>query len=259
MSKFFLSDIVEHKKELLVERSELFSSFKKHIRPREYSIKFKEVISRPGGVNIIAEIKKASPSKGVIAQDFDPLAIAQVYQQCKVSAISVLTEEKYFLGNPLFIKEITEQIDIPVLAKDFIIDPVQIHEACLNGASAVLLIVAILEDDQLQGLMAVAKEVGLDCLVEIHDAHELERACQAGAEIIGINNRDLTTFQVNMDTCLQLIPKVPKGKVIVAESGFVKYRDICEVGKLGAHAVLIGETLMCADDPAEKVKEVMGK
>lgn len=257
MNESFLEKILEHKRGLVREKKAFFSSLKGKIRKAKRPGLFRQMISRPGQINLIAEIKKASPSKGVIRGHFDPVAIARVYAVHRAAAVSVLTEDKYFLGKPEFVKLISGQVTIPVLAKDFIIDEGQIYEARLNGAGAVLLIAAIVDDGTLKGLMGTAASLGLDCLVEIHDEVELERACAAGAQIIGVNNRDLRTFVVDLQTSTRIIPKVPKDKVIVAESGFSTCQEIRALRDSGAHAVLIGETFLKEKDIGGKIREVM--
>lgn len=255
----FLEKIILHKKKLNAQKQPFFTSIKERLGSVTYTHYgiFKKAISRPDGINLIAEIKKASPSQGVIRDDFDVLAIARTYEKYQAAAISVLTEDKYFLGHIDYIKKVSGHVNIPVLTKDFIIDEGQIYEARLNGASAVLLIVAILEDEVLKALMACAARLDMDCLVEVHNEAELERACTQGAEIIGINNRNLSTFEVSLDVCQHLIPLIPKGKVIVAESGLRTHQDIQQVKSWGAHAVLIGETFMRADNIGHKIEEVM--
>jgi len=257
MSEKFLKDILEYKRGLVEEKKAFFSSLKDNPKKCQQPHVFKKVISRSGQINLIAEIKKASPSKGIIRKDFDPVAIAKIYNEHSAAAISVLTEDKYFFGKPEFIKQISAVVNIPVLTKDFIIDEGQIYEAASNGASAILLITAILEAPTLKSLIDVAVSLGLDCLVEVHTEEELQRACNAGAEIVGINNRDLNTFTVDVKTCARLMPKVPKGKVTVAESGYTNYKEIQELKKLGIHAVLIGETFMKEQNIGDKIKEVM--
>ncbi len=254
-----LEDILEHKRRLVEEKRAFFSSLKQKFNNTQYSRYrlFSRMISQPGQVNLIAEIKKSSPSAGLIREDFDLLEIAKVFVQNKVAAISVLTEDKYFLGAPYFIKQISDQINIPLLTKDFIIDEGQIYEARFNGASAILLIVSILTDDQLKNLMEAAASVRLDCLVEVHTEGELKRALDAGAEIIGVNNRNLQTLELDPQLCETLIPKIPRGKIIVAESGFKTYHDIAKLKSLGANAVLIGETLMRERNIGKKIQELM--
>lgn len=257
MTESFLENILEYKRGLIKEKAAFYSSLQKKAKKHQRQ-RFKKAISQRGQINLIAEIKKASPSQGLVREDFDPLVIARIYARQGAAALSVLTEDKFFLGKPEFIKQISADVAIPILAKDFIIDKGQIYEAYSNGASAVLLIVAILEDDALKGLIGAASELGLDSLVEVHNEQELRRACAAGAEIIGINNRDLKTFAVDMETSKRLIPKIPKGKIIVAESGYKTFPQIQELRSLGVNAVLIGETLMKAPDIGRKVKEIMG-
>jgi indole-3-glycerol phosphate synthase len=258
MAGSFLDNILEYKRGLIKEKAAFYASLQEKVGRRKQGRQFKKAVSQPGQVNLIAEIKKASPSKGLIREDFDPLAIARVYARAGAAALSVLTEDKFFLGEPEFIKEIRADINIPILTKDFIIDKGQIYEACFNGADAVLLIVAILGDGALKGLIDVASRLGLETLVEVHNEKELERACAAGAEIIGVNNRDLRTFVVDMDTTKRVAPKIPKGKVIVAESGYENSHQIEELKGLGVNAVLIGGTFMRAPDIGRKVKEIMG-
>lgn len=259
MASNILNDILEHKRWLLKEKSAFFLSVKEQVLalPPLEAGHFRAKISRPGQVNLIAEIKKASPSAGIIRDDFDPYAIAKVYEQHRAAAISVLTEDKYFNGRPEYIKLVREAVDLPILAKDFIIDAAQIYEARLNGASAVLLIVAILTNEQIHSLKETAESVGMDCLIEVHDSTELKRALANGAEVIGINNRNLSTLEVDIRTCEQLIPTIPKGKVIVAESGIRTHSEVTILKDLGAHAVLIGETFMKEKDVGRKIDEVM--
>ena len=255
----FLKEIVDYKKSLLKEKKAFFTSLKNKVKTDKltrYAI-FKEAISKPGKINLIAEIKKASPSRGIIRQDFDVLKIAEIYVQNGAAAISVLTEDKFFLGKPMYIRTVSEHFPVPILTKDFIIDEAQIFEAFSLGASAVLLIVAILKDEELKHLMAVAGRLDMDALVEVHDEGELKRALKAGAEIIGINHRDLRTFNVDLKVSERLIPQIPKGKIIVAESGIKSYAEIKMLQGLGVHAVLIGETFLQAPDIGSKIKEVM--
>ncbi|MBI5024752.1 MAG: indole-3-glycerol phosphate synthase TrpC [Candidatus Omnitrophica bacterium] len=255
----FLTTILAHKHRMLAAQKDVYATLRKKAAaaPKNTAELFKTNISKPGQVNLIAEIKKASPSAGVIRKDFNIEAIARIYAQHKAAAISVLTEDKYFLGKPEDILTVTRRVNLPVLAKDFIISDGQIHEAKVNGAAAVLLIVAILGDSELNGLLNIAREFGLDCLVEVHDEKEFDRAMKAGAEIIGVNNRDLKTLDVNFKTSERLIPRIPGDKVVVAESGLRTHDDILRVRDLGAHAVLIGETFMRAKDIGRAIKEVM--
>ncbi len=257
----FLPTIVAYKRHLLAQKRDFYAGLRKKAKEAAAAGRpnsFKEAISRQEQINLIAEIKKASPSAGIIRNDFDVAQIAKIYAEHKAAAISVLTEDKYFLGKPEDIQTVAKCVTLPVLTKDFIITDGQIYEAKVNGAAAVLLIVAILDDNELSELLGIAREFGLDCLVEVHDERELDRAVKAGAEIIGVNNRDLKTLDVNMKTSERLIPRVPRDKIIVAESGLQMHDDIRRVEDMGAHAVLIGETFMRAADIGKKIKEIMG-
>lgn len=254
----FLPTILFYKRQLLAQKKDFYAALRKKAQAAAgVAHSFKARISQPGQTSLIAEIKKASPSAGVIRKDFNVETIAQIYAGHKAAAISVLTEDKYFLGKPEDVQTVAKCVSLPVLAKDFIINDFQIYEAKVNGAAAILLIVAILCDSELKGLMDIAREFGLDCLVEIHDEKELDRALKTGAEIIGVNNRDLRTLEVNLKTGERLIPRIPRGKVIVAESGLQKHDDIRRMQDLGAHAVLIGETFMRAKDIGQKIDEIM--
>ena len=259
MASDFLKTILEKKRAYNERKRPFYDNLKEHLdeTPYERYGLFKMGISRPGKINLIAEIKKASPSKGVIRADFNAEALAQIYQDCGAAAISVLTEEDYFLGKTAYLKQISEKFNTPTLMKDFIIDEGQIYEGRYCGASAVLLIVAALTDQQLQYLLAVGHKLDVDCLVEVHGAEELDRALSCGADIIGINNRDLHTFNVDLATSEKLIPRIPKGKVIVVESGISMHVEVERLKAAGAHAVLIGETFLREKDVAKKVKEVM--
>lgn len=255
----FLEKIVTYKKTLLEDKKAFFDTIRKNSVKGEmtrYGL-FKKEISKPGRVNLIAEIKKASPSKGLICRDFDVVNITRAYAENGADAISVITENKFFLGKPDYVRRVIENCQLPVLFKDFIIDEVQIQEAYRYGASAVLLIVAILDAAQLKRLLAEARRLDLDCLVEVHSEKELDQAVAAGADIIGVNNRDLHTFEVDLKTSDKLIPKIPKGTVTVAESGIKNHKDVERLKGLGANALLIGETFLRADDMGKKIRQVM--
>lgn len=197
---------------------------------------------------VIAEVKKASPSKGLIKPDFDPVATAKAYEAAGADAVSVLTEERYFQGNGAYLSAIRNAVDLPLLRKDFIFDPYQIYEARVLGADAVLLIAALLSTEAIREFRAVAKSVGLACLTEVHNEEELERVLSAGCPIVGINNRDLTTFQVDITVTGTLAKMLPADTILVAESGMQKSADLRMVREQGADAVLIGETLMRSGD-----------
>ena len=205
----------------------------------------------------IGEVKKASPSAGVIVEDFDPVQIASVYDAAGASCISVLTDEKFFQGHLDYLALIRQRVPRPLLRKDFTIDEVQIYQAALAGADAVLLIVAVLTDRELKHFKTVAEQIGIDCLVEVHDEIELDRALGAGADFIGINNRNLATFTVDLHVTEQLAPKIPSSCTIVSESGIRTTEDIRRVIESGAHAALIGESLMRAKDPRALLKSFL--
>jgi indole-3-glycerol phosphate synthase len=207
---------------------------------------------------IIAEVKKASPSRGVIRADFDPVAIATMYADSGAAAISVLTEERYFQGHLDYLAAIRRTVSLPLLRKDFLFDAYQLYEARAFGADAILLIVAILPDALLHELLFLAEELNLAALVEIHDRAELERAARAGARLIGINNRDLRTFQTTLATTEELLPAVPRDAIVVAESGIESPADIDRLERAGVHAFLIGESLMRAPDPGARLAELLG-
>lgn len=209
---------------------------------------------------LIAEVKKASPSKGVIRTNFDPVAIAQAYERGGASCLSVLTDETYFQGSLSYLAMIREAVSLPLLRKDFILDPIQIYEARLAGADAVLLIVASVPSAaRLAELRHVAESLGMDALVEVHNEAEVAIAVESDASLIGINNRDLHTFSVSLDVAARLIPLLPKGTVAVAESGIFTHEDIQTVAKHGAHAVLVGESLMRQENVEAATKKLLGR
>ncbi|MFA6378813.1 MAG: indole-3-glycerol phosphate synthase TrpC [Candidatus Omnitrophota bacterium] len=259
MTKNFLEEIIAYKKSLIAQKRFFLDNLKTKIqkgRHTRYRV-FQKAISQPGQLNLIAEIKKASPSQGVIRSAFSLLDLANVYAKAGAAAISVLTEDKYFLGKPPYVRDVSDHVGLPVLTKDFIISDEQIYETFAFGSSAVLLIVAILDNKELKSLIAVADTLDMDCLVEIHNEEELKRAVDCGAQIIGVNNRNLKTLEVDLKTSEKLIPRIPKGRIIVSESGIKDKADVDMVKDLGAHAVLIGETFLRASDVGAKVREVM--
>jgi indole-3-glycerol phosphate synthase len=206
---------------------------------------------------VIAEVKKASPSKGVIRADFDPVAIARRYAACGAAAISVLTEERYFQGSPAYLEAIRAAVDVPLLRKDFIVDPYQVAEARAWGADAVLLIVAALEDAALRDLHAAARELELDVLVEAHTEEEVERAAAAGATLIGINNRDLRTFVTTLATAERLFARLPADALAVAESGIETAADVARLRRAGYEVFLVGESLMRQPDPGAALQALL--
>ena len=208
-------------------------------------------------INIIAEIKQRSPSKGVICEDFDPVRIAKSYADGGAVALSVLAEEDFFGGSLEHVKAIRERVALPLLRKDLIFDEYQLYESVVAGADAVLLIVAILGDELLAKLIQLSGELGLDALVEVHSADEMKRAAQACASIIGVNNRDLTTFTVDLGTSLELAPLAPSNAILVGESGINSGEDIRRLRWAGFNAFLIGEHLMRADDPGGALRRLI--
>ena len=219
---------------------------------------FAGAISVPDRVSLIAEIKFASPSAGIFREKTDPVSIGRVYEGAGAAAVSLLTDKLFFGGELDQLPRLKRAIALPVLRKDFIIDVIQVRESSLSGADAILLIAGILSHGQLKDLLAAAHAFGLDSLVEIHDRNDLEKAVECGAEIIGINNRDLNTFEVDIKTTVDLAPMVPEGCILVSESGIMNGADISALWGCGIHAVLVGSSLMKSDDVGAKAGELVG-
>jgi indole-3-glycerol phosphate synthase len=226
---------------------------------------FMAALTRPGSeaVALIAEVKKASPSKGLICPDFDPVRIAATYEAVGASCLSVLTDEKFFQGSLEYLKSIRQAVNLPLLRKDFIIDERQILEAAVWGADAILLIVAILDDERLAHFHALADASGLTALVEVHDELELERALRCGARLIGVNNRDLKTFNVDLGTTERLARMLwqvdpERRSLLVAESGIHERADVLRLHAAGARAILVGESLMRSGDITSKARQLLG-
>jgi indole-3-glycerol phosphate synthase len=219
---------------------------------------FNEALTRPG-LSLIAEFKRRSPSAGALApESIDLTAQVGAYERGGAAALSVLTDERHFGGSLADLREARAACEMPIIRKDFIVDPYQLYEAAVNGADAVLLIAAALSDGDLRALYQEARAIDLDCLVEVHDADELERALEAGAEVIGINNRNLDDMSVDIATTFELMPDVPAGKTVVAESGISGRTELEELDRVGVDAVLIGGALMSAPDPEAKTRELAG-
>ncbi len=210
-------------------------------------------------ISFICECKKASPSKGIIAEEFPYLQIARDYEKAGANAISVLTEPKWFLGRDEYLKEITDSVSIPCIRKDFTVDEYMIYQARLLGASAVLLICSILSKNQLKEYMAVCESLGLSALVEAHDESEVQTAIEIGARVIGVNNRNLKDFSVDTGNSRRLRDMIPENVIYVSESGIKTSEDIKSLRQAGVNAVLVGETLMRADDKTAKLKELKAK
>ena len=219
--------------------------------------RFEKALAKPG-LSFICECKKASPSKGLIAADFPYLQIAKEYESAGADAISVLTEPKWFLGSDRYLEEIASAVSTPCLRKDFTVDDYMIYEAKLLGASAVLLLCAILDDVQLREYLALCDGLGLSALVEAHDEAEVDRALNAGARILGVNNRDLKNFTVDTENSRRLRARIPEDVLFVSESGVRTAEDVARLAAIGADAVLIGETLMRAPDKTAKLQELKG-
>lgn len=219
---------------------------------------FKKGISQENKLSIIAEIKKSSPSKGIIKEGFSPIEIAKNYEENQVEAISVLTEDKFFQGDNSYLEIVRDVTSVPLLRKDFIIDVYQIYQSKALGADAILLLAGILTKRQLIDFQRIAKEIGLDTLVEVHNKEELDMVLETDAEIIGINNRDLKTFTISLKTTEDLINFIPKNKLVISESGIHSREDIQYLQNLGVKAVLIGESLMRASSIGGKLKELRG-
>ena len=211
------------------------------------------------GIAVIAEAKKASPSKGVICADFDPAQIAVDYEKGGAQALSVLTDVDFFQGSLSYIPLVRSRVGLPVIRKDFIIHEAQISQARAFGADAILLIVAILDKVQLHDFRQFAEELGMDCLVEVHDEWEGEMAIEAGSRLIGVNNRDLRDFSVDIDTTLRVQKMIPGEIPVVSESGISSYDDVMKLSDHGVAAVLVGESLMRADDRAEALRQLTGR
>jgi len=280
-----LKEIILKKKEkiLLAKQNISEEDLKAKIQNLPPARPFIEAINKPRTISLIAEIKKASPSRGVIRQDFNLTEIAQAYRDSGVQAISILTEEDFFCGSLSYINEVKDIINVPVLRKDFILEPYQVYESRFFGADAILLITDLLSKDKLSELMQIADSLGIDCLIEIHDEKELKKVLSLKVNLIpnevtqggqssgsrnnsrkiatfgiGINNRDLHTLNVDFKTTERLFPLIPKDKIVVVESGIKSNQDVLFLKILGASAVLIGEAFMEAPDIKKAVEEIMG-
>ncbi len=218
---------------------------------------FKEAISKPNQINLIAEIKKASPGKGIFIKEFNPVKIAEIYQKAGASALSVITEEKFFQGKLSFIKEVKERVTIPVLRKDFIFDEYQIYESKASSADCILLIASILTEEQLLKLTDLSRKLDLEYIIEVHSAPDVEKALKMDVEIIGINNRDLESFKIDLNTTQKLKDLIPRDKIVVSESGIKAYQDIVFIKSLGINSVLVGEALLQSNNILSKTKELI--
>ena len=266
-----LDDIVEStKKRIAKEKREI--SFLEYRRSAEELMKREEKLKREGvrsvpttmeevlgkeGIHLICEVKKASPSKGIIAKDFDYISIAKEYEAAGAAAISVLTEPNFFLGDLLYLEEIRNEVHIPLLRKDFIIDEYQIYQAKAKGASCVLLICSILSEEKIKHFVQMCEEIGISALVEIHDEKEAEVALNAKAKIVGVNNRNLRDFTVDINHSLKLRSYIPRNGLFVAESGIKTSSDLRRLYDANVNGVLIGETMMLSKDKTAKIQELL--
>jgi indole-3-glycerol phosphate synthase len=240
-----------------LKRERLLSSLKEGARSQHPPLDFHSAIRREGQLSLIAELKKASPLRGVLREDFNVPSIARDYARGGARALSVLTDEGFFQGRLSYLSTAKEAANLPVLHKDFIIDEWQVWQAREAGADAVLLIVALLPLGQLRELRDLVQKLGMTAFVEVHNARELDIARAAESSLIGINNRDLNTFALNLKTTLDLVPKCPPGATIVSESGILKRHDTEKLFSAGVHAVLVGETLISSRDLYRAVREIM--
>jgi len=253
-----LNRIVAQKREEVEQRkkslplSRLKELIARREAPLDLTLALKDTHTR-----LIAEVKRASPSRGLLRPDFNPVELAQKYAHGGAAAISVLTETNYFDGSLDHLAAIREEISLPLLRKDFIFDPYQVYESRAYGADALLLIVAILSQGQLEELLSLSHNLGLSCLVEVHSQGEVERALASQAKIIGINNRDLTTFKTDINTTRRLLPLIPQGRIVVSESGIRNRSDMEKLKSWGVNAVLVGEALVTAGDVVTKVRELI--
>ncbi len=225
-------------------------------RPQPLSLK--EALDRSAAPALIAEVKRASPSKGELAMGWDPVQLAQIYQDNGAAAISVLTESAYFKGDPDFIPRMRPVIYLPILRKDFILEPIQVYESAALGADALLLIVSLLPLGKLRALLLLTRSLGLEALVEVHTQAEMETALAAGARLIEINHRDLRTFRMEPDRALELAPLAPPDVTLVAASGLSSRSDLERLEQAGIRAFLVGESLVTDPDPGRKLQELMG-
>ncbi len=253
-----LNRIIAQKREEVGQRKKSIplSSLKESIAQRQTPLDFALAL---GGdhIRLIAEVKRASPSKGLLCPDYNPVELAKTYARGGAAAISVLTEANYFEGSIDHLSAVREEFRLPLLRKDFLFDPYQVYESRAYGADALLLIVAILSQEQLEELLWLSHSLGLSCLVEVHSEGEIESALLSGAQIIGINNRNLNTFTVSIDTTRRLRPLIPQERIVVSESGISSRSDVEKLRGWGVNAVLVGETLVTASDVLTKVRELI--
>ncbi|MBI5380060.1 MAG: indole-3-glycerol phosphate synthase TrpC [Nitrospirae bacterium] len=257
----FLREIVEKKREEIRDRKSRvpLPELRSRIRDLDPTRGFHKALAQGDGIRLIAEIKKASPSRGLLRSDYQPAALARIYEKNGASALSVLTDAPFFQGSLEDLEAVRRAVGLPLIRKDFTLDAYQIYEARACGADAILLIAGILSRSQIEDCFGVAKEIGLDTLLEVHTARELEAALQTPVEILGINNRDLESFEVRLETTFDLRPAIPPGRLVVSESGISTRQDVERLQQAGVHAILVGETFMRSPDVGAKVRELLGR
>jgi indole-3-glycerol phosphate synthase len=248
-------EIAEAKKALPL--AEIMSAADRQPPPRDFAGALRRKIAA-GQPAVIAEIKKASPSRGILRENFDPAAIAVSYERHGAACLSVLTDQKFFMGSAEYLKQAREACQLPVLRKDFMIDPYQVYEARAVGADCILLIVAALEDARMAELEAVAITLGIAVLVEVHDGAELDRALHLKTQLLGINNRNLRTFDTRLETTLNLLDRIPDGRVLITESGILQPADVLRMRNAGVQTFLVGEAFMRAPDPGAALTSLFG-
>lgn len=256
-----LEQIVFEKKTKLgrINQKEKIKLWESHVNPMPKARDFKQALRNQTEISLIAEIKRASPSAGILRRELDVQEMAAIYEQAGASCVSVLTEEKYFLGSTEDVKQVKVSTALPVLRKDFILKEYQIWESRMIGADCLLLIVALLSIGELEKLLNLTKELGLQALVEVHTENELEQALSAGSEMIGINNRDLKTLQVDLKTTERVMPLIPDGIVTISESGISCRKEVLALQERGVNAVLVGEALLKSKSPGAKIRELLGR
>jgi indole-3-glycerol phosphate synthase len=262
MAQDLLKEIVRKKKERLqsVKQGLTEKDLKERMANLGPTRPFLESINKNKSISLIAEVKKKSPSGGVLREDFDAVGISRIYKQAGAAAVSVITEEDFFAGDISYLRQIRQSIDLPLLRKDFIFEDYQIYESRFFGADALLLIADILTQEKIKDLINLAHSLDMDCLVEVHTQKDLKKVLRLKeVELIGLNNRDLHTLEVDMSTTQRLFPLIPKDKIVVVESGISSYQEVLFLKILGARAVLIGEAFMRADNIQDKIQQLMGK
>lgn len=254
-----LDRIVKTKREEVARLAEWRGAVEARLEDAPEPRDFAGALRRDGEVAVVAEVKRRSPGAGQIRAGLDPGGLAVLYREGGAAAVSVLTDEEYFGGSLEDLRTVRSRVGIPVLRKDFVVDPLQVVEARGAGADAVLLIVRILDDARLKELLQRTRDLGMAALVEVHDEEELHRALEAGARVVGVNNRDLSTFEARLEVTLELAGRIPPEVVLVSESGIATADDVARVGEAGADAVLVGESLLRQADPGGGVAELAGQ